>query len=40
MDRDQVVEELEALIEAFKEERDAYPICLVEAVRLLKEDKE
>lgn len=40
MDRVQVIEELKVLIEAFKEERDAYPICLAEAVRLLEEKDE
>ena len=35
MKRTQVIEELEALKEAFEEERDAYPICLEEAIWLL-----
>lgn len=38
MDREQVIQELTALMEAFKVERDAYPICIEEAIRLLKED--
>lgn len=38
MDRKQVIEELMVLIEAFKEERDAYPVCLEEAIRILKEE--
>lgn len=37
MDKKQVIEEIKILIEAFKEERDAYPICLEEAVKLLEE---
>ena len=35
MEKAQVIKELKALKEAFEEERDAYPICLEEAIRLL-----
>lgn len=37
MERAQVIKELEVLKEAFEEERDAYPICLEEAIRLLEQ---
>lgn len=37
MEKEQVIEELKALKEAFEEERDAYPICLEEAIRLLEQ---
>lgn len=37
MDREQVIRELTVLMEAFKEERGAYPVCIEEAIRLLKE---
>ena len=37
MEKAQVIKELKALKEAFEEERDAYPICLGEAIRLLKQ---
>ena len=36
MKKAQVIKELNALKEAFEEERDAYPICLEEAIRLLE----
>lgn len=39
MDKEQVIEELKVLMESFKEERDAYPVCLEEAIRLLEEDE-
>ena len=37
MEKAQVIKELKALKEAFEEERDAYPICLEEAIRLLEQ---
>lgn len=37
MEKAQVIKELEALKEAFEEERDAYPSCLEEAIRLLEQ---
>lgn len=40
MDREQVIRELTVLMEAFKEERGAHPVCIEEAIRLLKEDVE
>ena len=39
MTREQVIEELEALIEGFNEVYEAVPICLGEAVRLLKAEQ-
>lgn len=37
MEKEQVIEELKALKEAFEEERDAHPICLEEAILLLEQ---
>ena len=37
MEKAQVIKELKALKEAFEKERDAYPICLGEAIRLLEQ---
>lgn len=38
LDRKQVIIELEVLLEWFESERDAYPLCLLEAIQLLEED--
>lgn len=37
MKKAQVINELKALKEVFEEERNAYPICLEEAIRLLEQ---
>lgn len=36
MDKAQVIKELKAIMDAFKEERGAYPVCIEEAIRLLE----
>lgn len=40
MKREQVIEEIRVLIAFFEEESGATPICLEEAIRLLREDEE
>lgn len=37
--REQVIRELTVLMEAVKEERGAHPVCIEEAIRILKENE-
>ena len=40
MDRVQVIKELEILKQAYEDDDGVYPVCLEEAIRLLKEDEQ